>query len=343
MNNWIFQENFFLFGMGNRPKLIFKNHCLFDIQHQTVLACFDERQRAEIHPADYRVDIGKDAVWEDAHGLYLCQGNQVRTLSRENVHLPAFEPHPHAALMRVLHHDLLVSLVDGRPVPNPLVYQAPWYRDAAMMAMALQRTGNLDLMRDWILSLDDPYDRNNKGEMETDNLGQALYLISLVSDRHHPLVQKILSEARLRTKNGSLTGLTDYAPHPVYQTKWLKLGLARLGFEDSWTVPEVEDSYAELFWMGNEKFVAQGEPVSFGQSPYPYLEVAKAHTAHAPLKELPDALQYPVSWEKDASEAVYENNLPYLPWYARHRVGAPHTWHAAELLLYLMDCEKSEG
>lgn len=141
MNDWIFQENFFLFGMGNRPKLIFKNHCLFDIQHQTVLACFDERQRAEIHPADYRVDIGKDAVWEDAHGLYLCQGNQVRTLSRENVHLPAFEPHPHAALMRVLHHDLLVSLVDGRPVPNPLVYQAPWYRDAAMMAMALQRTG----------------------------------------------------------------------------------------------------------------------------------------------------------------------------------------------------------
>lgn len=95
--------------------------------------------------------------------------------------------------------------------------------------------------------------------------------------------------------------------------------------------------------MGNEKFVAQGEPVSFGQSPYPYLEVAKAHTAHAPLKELSDALQYPVSWEKDASEAVYENNLPYLPWYARHRVGAPHTWHAAELLLYLMDCEKSEG
>lgn len=94
MNDWIFQENFFLFGMGNRPKLIFKNHCLFDIQHQTVLACFDERQHAEIHPADYRVDIGKDAVWEDAHGLYLCQGNQVRTLSRENVHLPAFEPTP---------------------------------------------------------------------------------------------------------------------------------------------------------------------------------------------------------------------------------------------------------
>lgn len=113
MNNWIFQENFFLFGMGNRPKLIFKNHCLFDIQHQTVLACFDERQRAEIHPADYRVDIGKDAVWEDAHGLYLCQGNQVRTLSRENVHLQPLSPTP-CGLDAVLHHDLLISLVGGR-------------------------------------------------------------------------------------------------------------------------------------------------------------------------------------------------------------------------------------
>ena len=70
---------------------------------------------------------------------------------------------------------------------------------------------------------------------------------------------------------------------------------------------------------------------------YPYLNVARAHFRRAPLEGLPDGKNYPVSWEKEASEAEYERNLPFLPLYAAERMGVPHTWHSAELLLYLMD------
>lgn len=338
MKEILAQEAFYLFGMGRRPKLIWRNHRLLELETGRTLACFDERIPAAILPDRYQVQVGEDAVWEDESGLYLRQDGQTRVFSRASVSLPDFEPSPHAALMRVLHHDLLVSMVKGKPLPNPLVYRTPWYRDSAMMAMALQRTGNLGEMRDWILSLEEPYDRNNQGVEESDNLGQALYLISLVSDRNHPLVEKLLQEAERRTENGHLTGLSDYALHPVYQTKWLKYGLSHLGMDHSrWTVPAIDDSYAELFWMDDTVPEPQAEPVSYEEERYPYLNVAKAHKRRAPLENLPDGKHYPVSWEKEASEAEYGRELPYLPHYAREKMGAPHTWHAAELLLYLMD------
>ncbi len=338
MKKLLSQEKFYLFGMGKRPKMIWKNHCLFELKNGRVMACFDENLPVELQPDRYRVQMGEDAVWEDESGLYLRQNGRMQVLSREPVSLPDFEPSPYAPLMRTLHHDLLVSVVDGKPLPNPLVYRKPWYRDSAMMAMAFQQTGNLEQIRQWILSLDDPYDRNNHGVEETDNLGQALYLISLVSGREHPLVEKILQEAERRTENGSLTGLSDYAPHPVYQTKWLKLGLSCLGIDHSrWTVSETEDDYAELFWMDGGEPPTQAEPVDYRGELYPYLNVARAHFRRAPLEGLPDGKNYPVSWEKEASEAEYERNLPFLPLYAAERMGAPHTWHSAELLLYLMD------
>jgi GH15 family glucan-1,4-alpha-glucosidase len=56
------------------------------------------------------------------------------------------------------------------------VYPKAWLRDAAMMGMAFEATGNLHVIREWILGLREVYDRNNAGEEEADNLGQALYL-----------------------------------------------------------------------------------------------------------------------------------------------------------------------
>ena len=106
----------------------------------------------------------------------------------ERVRLPSFAGQQHANILRVLHQEILINIVDGRPVPNFLVYSRPWYRDSALMAMVLARTGNLGLIKDWILQLREPYDRNNAGEREADNPGEVLYLISLVSDRSHPLV-----------------------------------------------------------------------------------------------------------------------------------------------------------
>lgn len=342
MKKLLAKETFYLFGMGARRKMIFKNHSLVSLADGSVLARFDESRPVSILPAQYRVTIGEDAVWENETGVYMKKDGVMTALVESPVKLPDFEEFEHAAWMRVLHADILVSIVDGKPLPNPIVYRKPWYRDSAMMCMVLERTGNMDLVKDWILSLDTLYDRNNKGNEEPDNLGQALYMISLVSDAKHPLVAKIIEEAHLRTENGHLTGLSDYAPHPVYQTKWLKYGLKHLGLEDVWQVPDVEDDYAELFWMDGGAAQASDAPVAFDAELYPYLNVARAHYRRAPLLEkAPQDGAYPISWEKEASEAEYDRNGLFLPHYAQERMGAPHTWHAAELFLYLYDrCDR---
>ena len=49
-------------------------------------------------------------------------------------------------------------------------------------------------------------------------------------------------------KGKHIEGRSDFAPHPVYQTKWAKFGLRSLGLEDPYEVPQVADSYATLFW-----------------------------------------------------------------------------------------------
>lgn len=338
MKDLLRQETFYLFGMGARRKMIFKNHCLFSLEDQRVVACFDEKQPVLIEPSRYRVRIGGNAVWENETGVYMRQNGVETTLTEHPVRLPDFEDYPHAAWMRVLHADILLSVVNGKPLPNPIVYRKPWYRDSAMICMVLERTGNLDLVRDWILSLDEVYDLNNEGVREPDNLGQALYMISLVSDASHPLVKKIVAEAENRTENGHLTGLSDFAPHPVYQTKWLKYGLARLGLEDHWTVPDTADNYADLFWMDGSGAGRSAQPVSYAKEMYPYLNVAKAHYWNAPLADAePEEREYPVSWEQAATQAEYGRCMPFLPHYAASRMGAPHTWHASELFLYLHD------
>ena len=144
-------------------------------------------------------------------------------------------------------------MIDGLPVPNHFVYEKPWYRDAALMAMCLQATGNLDAIRDWVMKLDVPYDQNNAGEIEADNLGEALFLISLISNKDHPLVNKILRElpkCEVHSDQGLyLKGRSDFAEHAVYQTKWAEFGLRSLGLNDPYTIPAIADSYSSLFWM----------------------------------------------------------------------------------------------
>src|SRR4051812_15161905 len=193
-------------------------------------------------------DGGRMFLVEDEEAVWLEEGAKRTALTRRDVSLPNFAGHRYAAVLRVLHQELLVNVIDGRPVPNFLVYDKPWYRDGAMMAMVFKETGNLGLIRDWVLGLREPFDRNNGGETEADNLGQALYLISLVSDKDHPLVPVVLRESKRFEKGRHIEGRSDFAPHPVFQTKWAKFGLRALGLADPYEVPQVADSYATLFW-----------------------------------------------------------------------------------------------
>lgn len=337
------EKPFFLFGMGAREKLFYRNGALVSCSDGS--AVFQTETLGEtILAPEYTVRMetkkGVVTVIEDEAGVHLTEETGAhRTLTASPVRLPDFAGHPYRDALRILHHDILINIIGGKPVPNFFVYKKPWYRDGAMMTMVLEKTGNLALIRDWAAALDALYDRNNAGIEESDNLGQLLYILAKTGNTDHPLIPKAVEEAKHRSVNGALTGLSDFSEHPVYQTKWLKLGLEALGLDADWVkVPAVPDSYSPLFWMDGHK---EEHAYSSYCENYPYLSWAAAHTAGFTMdKEHLAALEkpgYPISSETEASQAQYELLRPFLPAYADAHHSAPHTWHAAEMFLYLTD------
>lgn len=330
--------SFFLFGMGNRPKRIYQSGTLYAYPGYEVLYQWQVTEET-ILPAEYTVILttgkGKIRIFEDERGVWLTQNEHTQCLSQSCLCLPDFSEHPHRDILRILHHEVLINIINGVPVPNFFVYSKAWYRDSAMMAMVLKHTNNLHLIRDWAASLTELYDRNNKGHEESDNLGQLLYLLAILDLKDHPLIPAAMAEAERRLENGVLTGSTDYALHPVYQTKWLKLGLEALGKDSSHLyVPAVSDSYGGLFWMdGHNEPLA---PTEYDVN-YPYLWWAKQHAMRQEVADTYLVPSYPISYESCASEADYEKLRHLFPDYAEARLAAPHTWHAAEMFLYLTD------
>ncbi len=335
---------FFLFGMGGRRKWLYKDGAFADALTGQVVRRW-EVAAERIVPAEYAVHLEtKDghavSIVEDEEAIWIETDGERQPLSQGHVNLPTFQGHRYASVLRVLHQEMLVNIVNGAPVPNLFVYRKPWYRDAAMVCMCLEKTLNLHLVADWILGLREPFDRNNANTCEPDNLGQALYMISLVSDASHPLAKTIL-EALPRFRTGShIVGITDGAQHPVYQTKWLKYGLARLGLDDPYEIPPVNDPYSALFWMDYKEQHVDGP--RFGERSrerYPYLGWAEDHFYGEPPGEIGGGLEYPLTWESYASEADYPSMSVVSNEYARRKMCAPHTWHAAEMFLYLLECE----
>ncbi len=342
---------FFLFGMGDRRKMIYQNGELRDARTGTIIRKWKVLQEY-ILPADYSVML-QDASgrWtllrENQTGVLLDDGKGKAYLTQSPLRLPSFKGKKYAPILRVLHHEVLINVIDGRPVPNFFVYQKPWLRDATLMAMVLKKTRNLDLIKDWVQGLRDPFDRNNHGIAEADNPGQVLFLASLFGDKTQPIVQAALDSAKQFEKkapDGSLfiEGKTDYASHPVFQTKWMKYGLNSLGLPDPYRIPAQYDGYSSLFWWAykdehvpGKKFDAQS-----GQD-YPYLVWAEDHfysRVGAPERRgTLGTIDYPLSWESRASDANYPAISLLDPSLVGQKLSPPHTWHAAEMFLLLLE------
>jgi hypothetical protein len=187
------------------------------------------------------------------------------------------------------------------------------------------------------MQLDDPFDRNNAGHQEADNLGQVLYLVSLAGDTNHPVVDKVLRAIPQFKKGNYIVGMSDFAEHPVYQTKWLKFGLRALHLEDNYEIPAVFDSYSALFWMDFKNAHVEGSAFSQEMARnYPYLVWAEAHFHNWPPPMLLEE-QYPLTWEAHASQATYEGMKLVSQEYVDRKICAPHSWHAAEMFLFLLD------
>lgn len=335
------ENNFFLFGMGDREKYIYKNYSLIRYKDNKIIYAWTGYTEELIYDK-YTVvltknDGGRVVLTENEEGFFV----DGKCLASSKISLPDFEEYKYPKQLRILHHEVLVNIIDGKPVPNYFVYKKPWYRDSAMMGMVLKATDNLHLIKDWVLSLTELYDKNNSGNCEPDNLGQLLYLISLVDDKSNPMVEKIINEAKRICKNGVLTGLTDFSNHEIYSTLWMKFALKELNIEDDFfDLPQEFDSYARMFWMDRNGIERNTEYKNEYNWLYPYLWWAIKHFENEPIDEEFLQVTYPMSWEKEASQASYEDIRQLSNIYADNKYSAPHTWHASEMFLYLIEMEK---
>jgi hypothetical protein len=336
---------FFLFGMGDRLKMIYKNGTLLNAVTGDTIGKW-KVQHEVIYPSEYAVSITtpdnyRVLIYENEDGVFIREGKRVSALSRSRLSLPRFAGKKWAPVLRVLHHEVLINIINGKPVPNFFVYTKPWYRDAALMGMVLKETRNLGVVRDWIMNIRDPFDRNNHGISEADNPGEVLFLVSLVSDSTHPVVRTVMDSSMMFIKksNGKtyLEGKTDYSLHPVYQTKWMKYGLKALGMKDSFDIPIVYDNYSSLFWWDYKSSHVAGKQFNEQESKnYPYLVWAEDHF-FGEKKGFVSDQTYPLTWEAFASDAHYPGMKMVDEQLVTDKMSIPHTWHAAEMFLLLVD------
>ncbi len=327
--------------MGPRKKYVYQDGVLKDALFGNVVRHWNV-QRYLFDPGTYRVRLetseGEVILAEDEEAFWIEENGERQEICAGRVRLPDFAGCHRAPLLRALHAELLVNILPWGPVPNLWVYSRPWYRDAAMMALCFERTGNVGLLQPWIEGLRSPYDYNNSGIAEADNLGQALYLASLIGDERQALVEATLKEIpRFRTGR-HICGQTDFAERPVYQTKWLKYGLRRLGLDDTYEIPTEADAYSSLFWMDfRDQHIEHPrfdrEHLEF----YPYLHWAEAHFYGDPPPENVSERTFPLTREVQASQADYSRMTLLSSAWTALQWSSPHTWHAAEMFLYFLD------
>jgi hypothetical protein len=334
-------HSFFLFGMGNRRKLLYKGGGLYDALTGELLRSWSPTHE-QIIPQEYAVkwqtrDGKLYSLREDEQGVALRVEGTMTYLTGTPITLPDFKMSSHANILKVLLHEVLINVLDGKPLTNFLAQTSPTYRDGAIISECLRRTGNLDLVREWILGLREPFDYAREGEREPDNLGQALFLISLVSDKGHPLVPKILDQVKAFSHTDYIDGRTDAAEHPVYQTKWLKFGLKSLGLEDPYKLPVSFDPYASVFWMDYKDIPTNGPPFpEKTKEASPYLAWAEAHFHDwDPPMPIPSKA-YPLSWEAGGKENPLGMGI-VSPEFADRKIVSPNARHASEMLLYFLD------
>ena len=122
---------FFLFGMGNRTKLIYKAGKL--INSFTGKVAYEWQIKNEtIIPNDYRVNIEtltdvSVSIFENEKGVFISErGKEIPIPGTETpVSLPSFEKYRYNEILKVLHHEILINIVDSKPLPNYFVYKKP--------------------------------------------------------------------------------------------------------------------------------------------------------------------------------------------------------------------------
>ena len=340
------EKQFYIFGMGNREKYIYKKGgSLIKFSTNEAVYSFDVKREKFLYDR-YMVVIWTNdekvyLIKENSYGAYLYDitdgEKQILILCEsEYINLPDFDNCKYPEQLRILHQEVLVSFLGDLPVPNIFTYKKPWYRDSAMMALVLEKTNNLHILKPWALSVASLYDQNNAGNCEPDNLGQLAFVLSFFVDKNYPLIKEIYKEAEKIAEGGLLKGVTDFSNHEIYSTLWLKLAFDRLGIvADFIKIPKDFDRYARMFWMDKTKVETATPFENEYDEFYPYLTWATYHFNGDDFDKSLIEIKYPMSWEINASQANYDLIAPLSEEYAKNKCSAPHSWHAAEMFMYL--------
>ena len=335
---------YYYLGFGPRRKLMYKPGLLMDIDSREVLYEFDEEE-SMIIPNIYTVIIEtKDhkyiKIYEDRDGVHYNIDGKDKIIdgTSNKIELYNFSKQKYENIKRVLYGEILFNIKDSKIYPNIIVYNKPWYRDAAITSMVLRQTNNTNLIIDWVNNIDELFDNNNDNE-EPDNLGELLYLLSLQENRNNELIDRIESKAEdIATNNPNgyyIYGKTDFTDQYLYQNLWYKLGIEAVGREYHFDIDDIkEDDYSKGAWWSDYNTSKFNNTNSNYE--YPYLSYAIRHSKKEGNIIMNREL-YPLSWEVNASHANYDN-YSGLDFYMKDsRISPLHTWSAAELLLFIMD------
>ena len=346
---------FFLFGMGNRDKFIYKDYKLTSIENHTIISFVDEAISDSIIPDEYRIKIrtknGVIQIIEDENAVWFIKDGSRKRLSKKTCHLnlPTFDEFKYGKVLRVLHHELLFNIRDSRIYPNIFVYHAPFYRDAFMAALCLERTKNTHLIISWLQNICSIYDMQNR-EPEADNLGELLYLLSFIPKDYntvlrHNLLKEIYDKALKKDNYLYIKGHTDGADNAEYQTQILKMALKKNDLEDQFTNPPPQEvgAYYNLCWftqgsdhIRNLSQLYRDFRFNYEDSPFPYLQWARAHY-YNDYKAPFNMQRYPLSWEKRGGSAHFEGMHIISDKAVEERISYPHVWTAAEMFLKLYE------
>lgn len=334
-------EKIFFFGMGNRKKYVYRNGVLRDAENEKVYKRFDVDKELII-PNKYTVLIktkeGKFyKIVEDKDAVKIIgeDSNNILPDTDIKMKLASFDKYEYSEILSVLYQEILFNIKDGVIYPNIFVYDDVWYRDSAMGAMVLEKTGNIDLISDWILSIDSIYDKSN-GEEENDNLGELLYLLSLVTDKDNEMVKKVIDKAdkiKIQDENGKyISNRTDFSNRPDYQTDWLNFGLSKFDIDLDYNYKKT-DGYSNLLWFTNQE--TDNLEIYKFKKEYPYRGYAQRHLMGEDAPIYVSNQLYPLSWENSATRADYSKLTVLSDYFVNNRIGPTHVWSAAELFLLL--------
>jgi hypothetical protein len=205
--------------------------------------------------------------------------------------------------------------------------------------MVLKITGNESVMKPWVVGLSNIYDHARSDDYEeSDNIGQALYIISPWKSKTKAFRQKLLNEAERLKKVGPngknyISGLVDGMVCPVYSTAWLIKGMEANGIDTKlWALPDTADKYTDLCWMTPERRDVMKEETYKDTYEwqtrrknirmYPYLNAARAHYYNDFSLAVMSTADYPLTWEQ-----VWKDD-------GGHECRT-HLWQAAELFLLI--------